>query len=47
MIARRPWLGISPADDRIKSETPQSPYASCAGGPFAVWRDPDLNDVMM
>ena len=22
MIARRPWLGISPADDRIKSETP-------------------------
>jgi hypothetical protein len=25
MIARRPWLGISPADDRIKSETPQCP----------------------
>jgi hypothetical protein len=24
MIARRPWLGISPADDRIKSETPQA-----------------------
>ena len=25
MIARRPWLGISSANDRVKSETPHVP----------------------
>jgi len=28
MIARRPWLGIHSANDRIKSDTPHIEFAS-------------------